>query len=129
MSGTFVGCLVGTRRRGALLTLIVLTVGVWAVGAKPVAAQIYPCSPSIPGCLDDVPFFYVVASPDTPQPGVQEAMCGIEIAGCLGALLTGAGLTGREPGDVITGELRRQIVDYPIASPSGAFTYTFITRG
>jgi hypothetical protein len=88
------------------------------------AAQLLPCTANVPGC-QNAPFFYLVPNPNF-QTGVRSADCGSDVTGCLAAGFIGT--TGRDPGGLITAELQREIVGFPIPSPSGGFTFTFDRR-
>lgn len=105
------------------LTLLFLTIGSEAAAQS---GSVQPCTPSVPGCLDGVPPFYLVASPATPWPDVINVPLSADVAQTIGSLFLG--VTGVEPGELVRSQVRRELVDFVVASPSGGFTVGFSKR-
>jgi len=86
-------------------------------------AQVYPCSPNVPGCLDNVPFFYTILDGAPAHPDVQVVTCGTKISSCVAVAFQDQ--TARSTDAVLLSELRREILGQPTPTASSGFTFVF----
>jgi hypothetical protein len=77
----------------------------------------------VPGCLDNVPFFFAVLDASPPNPEVQNVNCGAEIGSCLAVAFNDQ--TARSTDAVLLSELRREILGQPTPTASSGFTFVF----